>query len=309
MNELPENGESKQVPSRLICNGASKIALRTVMSYIFLSGLFFCLAVYHLFTARNPLVTNAEIFTGFFIFCIFLTIQLFRVKFYCNEEYRTCVRLLTVLLLLWFGFNVVFYFSPKLIPLTVVQLYPGFHILFERFLDFLGIRLRSIQSESGWLVNRIGFLKKLRDYYRDDETLYLVFLGFVSFLSLFVIMGAYWSAVILTLFFIININIIAKYNPRRGFLYKKFSEGHPKVKSNPVTFNFTEDILWPFKLFQCMGSGGFVFAFVYAYKWIKLPFSLQLSIWGVCCWNLIMSEIHIYALNVLEEIKAGEETA
>ncbi|MDR1132597.1 MAG: hypothetical protein LBL05_00450 [Synergistaceae bacterium] len=308
MNELPENGERKEIPLRLICNEAKKSASRTVMLYICLSGAMFGLAVYYLFTIESPLVTRLEKFPVFFIFCLFLAIQLFSVKFYYVEEHKTCVRLLTVLLLLWFGFNVVFYFSPKLIPLVAVLLYPCFQILFARFFDFLGIRLRPIQSEAGRSFNRTSLLRKLRYYYSDNEMMYLVFLGFVSLLSLFIIISAYWSAGILTLFFIINIKTIAKYNPRKGFLYKKFLEGHPKMKFNPIAFNFADDILRPLKLFQCIGSGGFIYVFIYSYKWIKLPLSLQLSTWGACCWNLIMSEIYIYAVNVLEEIKAGEET-
>jgi hypothetical protein len=309
MGEFSENDGNEKIPFRLICNETKKNALRTLMFFICLSGVMFSLVVYHLFNTTNrPFeIKDVEIFTGFLMLFLFFTIQLFGIEFYYNKEHKTCVRLLTVLLLSWFGFNMVFIFSRKLIIVAAVLLYPGFYILFVAFLDFLGIRLRPTQKDAGWFVNRIGFLRELRDYYSDDEMLYLVFLGFISFLSLFVIIGTYWIAVILTLFFIISIKTIAKYDPRRGFLYRKFSEGHPKVKSNPITFNFTQDILWPLKLFQCMGSGGIIFVFIYLYRWIKLPFSLLLTIWGVCCWNLIMGEIHIYAVNVLEEIKMTEE--
>jgi hypothetical protein len=307
VNELRSNGGNENVPCNLICNEAQKKVSSHLMLIICLSGAMFGFFVYRLFTENNPNVSKLEMFTCFFIFLLFLTIQIYSVKFYYNnQERRTFVRILTIFLLLWLGFNAVFavfYFSKKQIPLIAVLLYPGFYVLFGRFLNFLGITSRPTRSVGNWFFNEIDFLRELRDYYSDDEMLYLMFLGFISLLSLFMIMSAYWSAAILTLFFVIVRRTIANYDPRKSFIYRKFIEGNPKVKSNPVPVFFSDNIFTPLVFFQGLGSGAFLYVFIYCFKWRKLPLSLQLSIWGACCWNLIMSEMYIYAVNVSEKIK------
>jgi hypothetical protein len=59
----------------------------------------------------------------------------------------------------------------------------------------------------------------------------------------------------------------------------------------------------PFSIFQSVGSIAFIFVFLFSYKFKNLPFSFQLTIWGVCLWNIAMSEIHLYARIFLEEIR------
>ena len=305
--KCPDEGESLQDISEQTAinefsensgdvNEAKKKALRKIMLNICLSGVMLSFALFY--EAEKPVQTNLEIFIGFFILYLFLTIQLFRIKFYCEEEHKIWVRISMLFLLLWFGFNVVFYFSWKLIPPAIILVYPGFQFRCSKILDLLGIKLRPKQSTVSWFINRIGFLRKLRDYYSDDEMTYLVFLGFISLLCLFMIMGAYWSAAILTFFLIITQYSIVTYNPYKGILYRRFLDGHPSVKSNPIPFKFRRDILNPLELFHILGTTGFAFAFIYSDQRIKLPLSLQLSIWGACCWNFIMSEIYIYAVNV-----------
>jgi hypothetical protein len=190
-------------------------------------------------------------------------------------------------------------------------LHPAFPVVYRnRCLDALQILLSPLRDATRRLHNHsvvsvilrlpihfddmLHYVFKKMKSYSNDEIIFLIYLSLISLLCLFTIIGKFFIAVIIILFFIINLKTISNFDLYSGYEYLK-KRDRPKLNPQLVSNYYTKSTLNPIDIFQSVGSVALLGILVFAFNWLHLPLSFQLSIWGVCLWNLIMSEIHLYA--------------
>jgi hypothetical protein len=266
---------------------------------------------------KNPLIIpNNEMSICVILLIIVLIAQTLSLKLHHDKTLkRKYVLILTIIYLLWLISNMFFYFSSKpffiflflLLVSVGICLHPSFQSTYtEQCLNF-----------TLWISNRKGFIssllklpikflffkyKSLRLYYSNDGTMFLLYLIFISLFCLFAIMGKAYIAAIIILFFILNIKIIANFKPP-AFWKPRKSKKRSKFIRRSVADYYEVSTLSSLHITQPLGSTAFIFVFIISKVYLKLPFPFQLTVWGVCLWNLVMSEIFLYARNLLEEIK------
>jgi hypothetical protein len=115
-------------------------------------------------------------------------------------------------------------------------------------------------------------------------------------------MGKIYIAAVIILFIILNANIISNFKPP-SFWKPRKPKKRSKFIRRSVADYYWASTLRSLHISQPLGSMAFLLVFIIAEKYLKLPFPLQLSVWGCCLWNLVMSEIYFYARIFLDEVK------
>ncbi|GHS97945.1 hypothetical protein AGMMS50276_18880 [Synergistales bacterium] len=111
----------------------------------------------------------------------------------------------------------------------------------------------------------------------------MLYLAIISFFCLFAVIGAMWIAIVLMLFFGVVIKIIQS------------DDSSVRFKED-ISIHFLLGTRKTFGIFQGVGGVVFVYLYVYANTWIKIPLALQLMLWGVFLWHLTMTAIFYYAI-------------
>jgi hypothetical protein len=340
IDELPDEkdqiinheGKSSDNSYLSIANFAKKGIARLNIFYVWFSAMMFLFALYYLWEDNRrvfSIVSNSEKRMSFTMFCIVFVALIQRLKWCYDKKRKIYIHILTVTCLIWLIFNVIFYFSSEphfillfsILVFSGIFLHPSLPELYRtQCLHFLRKILRPLRAVMTWLGNRKGFVSKIlkisisilsasrnaferiKLYYSNDETIFLLYIVFVSYICLFTILDVIIVAVLIMLFFVVNVRIIKDFK-----LPARFKRNAQQCRSarnpTPVSNYFSACILHPLVLFQSVGSVACFFVFVFSYKFKKLPLSFQLTMWSVCLWNLAMGEIRLFARIFVEELR------
>jgi hypothetical protein len=279
----------------------------------------------------RPEIPIYEMSLSFCMYCLFFGTQILRLIRLNAITPKVYIRLLTVFSLVWLIFNLLFYFSssPTVIVLYALLIFAGmllhpefpkghrerFRVYFCQLSPSICIvkqRLNDTRRVTTYFFKLpIRFMRAINEslktirlyYYSEGEALFLLYISLISFLCLFTILGKFFIAVIIIVFCNINMMSIKNFKPLKGYKYIE-PRNRSKWNPQPMANYYAKSMLDPLGIFHGFGTVALIGVYLVSYKYLKLPLPFQLSVWGVCLWNLIMGELQLYARTRLEEIKS-----
>jgi hypothetical protein len=277
------------------------------------------------------ILSHREIYVSYPLLALVVIPQLLRLKWYDTEREIVYIRVLIAISLLWLLFNMIFYFTASpwlillftLLTLAAFSVHPSFSRIYNeknvKKSQMLTLRINGcvgrLKACNGCMPSIIIILlrplillwelaQKIKLNFPNKELLFLLYLAVVSLLCLFTIIGKPWITVILILFWCFVLKKAAQYMPTSKMIALAQTKPGPERVDRPITMDFLTDIDRPLSILYSVGTGAFAIIFMIgvAPKYNPWDLSLQLAIWGAFMWNLIMSEIQIYAYKRLDKI-------